>query len=800
MAAARLPILFQLDRATGSVAQLQRGPVPNIGKKEGEMKYKVSFRTFRAAGSMAAALGILATMLAAGDLARADSITYTTDADFDLGMLNGVNHDPPNNDQLQPNIPPGTTFPILWIANAGEDTVSKIDTETPSMPVPSGGCEVARYRTGFGPAGVAGAFVPFPHGAFSGPAPSRTTVDLDGNVYVANRHFDGKPAEVVKVLTDGFIDRNGNGVIDTSTDADGNCQIGPAEILPLEDSNGNGFIEDSEIQDERIAWIVQVGTAGGIGRSLCIDTAGTIWLGLFSTQEYFRLNPADGSILAGPIAANVSTYGCLVDSQGRLWSANLGTTLGELDTTIPATVATHSHAGLGFNYGIAIGEDKVYLANSSGRSYTEFDPATGTFSTPATAFVGTLGISVDAAGDIVLGQTTIFKFAPNGNVVWSSGNPQGSGSTRGVVVDANNDIWVVNLSNNNVSKFNGATGAFEGALPVGVFPYTYSDATGFAVRNITTPTGIWTVEQDSGEVGTTWGQVSWNDDIPAGAMIVVRVRAADTVAGLDLQSFVEVANGGDANLTGRFLEAQVRLTAPGPGISGPTLFDITLNFQLPNAEPVADAGPDQIVECSLPGAAEVTLNGTGSSDPDGDPLTFDWATSVGPLTGPTPTVTLPLGMETIVLTVDDGRGGSDFDAVKITVEDTTAPVVLASLTRRGDDDDDDGDDDEGRFEIGFSASDICDPAVVVTAVLVVPGIADIPVVNGQVIEFEAEDDDTEVEHEDGILEIEAPSLTLRVTATDASNNSAVAEARLPGTGGANDDDDDDNLTSAELDD
>lgn len=46
-----------------------------------------------------------------------------------------------------------------------------------------------------------------------------------------------------------------------------------------------------------------------------------------------------------------------------------------------------------------------------------------------------------------------------------------------------------------------------------------------------------------------------------------------------------------------------------------------------NVRPVADAGPDQIV--SVP--TTVTLDGSGSSDADNDPLTFQWsATSVPP--------------------------------------------------------------------------------------------------------------------------------------------------------------------------
>ena len=48
--------------------------------------------------------------------------------------------------------------------------------------------------------------------------------------------------------------------------------------------------------------------------------------------------------------------------------------------------------------------------------------------------------------------------------------------------------------------------------------------------------------------------------------------------------------------------------------------------------PFADAGPDRVAECTFP-LTPVTLDGTGSSDIQNDPLTFDWSARA-PLTDP----------------------------------------------------------------------------------------------------------------------------------------------------------------------
>jgi Tol biopolymer transport system component len=87
-----------------------------------------------------------------------------------------------------------------------------------------------------------------------------------------------------------------------------------------------------------------------------------------------------------------------------------------------------------------------------------------------------------------------------------------------------------------------------------------------------------------------------------------------------------------------------------------------------NHAPVADAGPDISTFRSSATTANVSLDGTHSSDPDGDALEFTWFEGAAPIaTGATASVELPLGVHTITLQVSDGRGGTSSDEVVVTV-------------------------------------------------------------------------------------------------------------------------------------
>ncbi len=97
-----------------------------------------------------------------------------------------------------------------------------------------------------------------------------------------------------------------------------------------------------------------------------------------------------------------------------------------------------------------------------------------------------------------------------------------------------------------------------------------------------------------------------------------------------------------------------------------------------NTPPVANAGADQTIECA--GAStSVTLNGSASTDPDGDtPLTYEWREGVTVLgTGVTLNTSLPFGPHTITLKVTDPSGAFSEDTVSVNIVDTTDPMITA---------------------------------------------------------------------------------------------------------------------------
>ena len=95
---------------------------------------------------------------------------------------------------------------------------------------------------------------------------------------------------------------------------------------------------------------------------------------------------------------------------------------------------------------------------------------------------------------------------------------------------------------------------------------------------------------------------------------------------------------------------------------------------------VADAGPDQAVECTEPDETMVTLDGSGSTSSVGDIDYYTWDWPGGSREGVSIFTYLAVGTHTFTLTVGDNTGKTDTDTVDVTVQDTEAPTLRVILS------------------------------------------------------------------------------------------------------------------------
>ncbi|WP_412061134.1 immunoglobulin-like domain-containing protein [Rubrivirga sp. IMCC45206] len=217
------------------------------------------------------------------------------------------------------------------------------------------------------------------------------------------------------------------------------------------------------------------------------------------------------------------------------------------------------------------------------------------------------------------------------------------------------------------------TGTTSGKLVINETGCNTSSSGTYTLYDVTTPVGTLTAG-GSGKF-SIWADLGSGTSY--GTRAVTTTPAAPFEVDLSAAAVQAIKNGAG----GPFAIGSAYSPNSGGFILGCTSgrigdIQLVLSTTSVNAPPVADAGADQTIEATSPLGTEVTLDASGSSDPDGDVLTYSWALGGTELSNQVAAqLSLPLGTSTLTLTVTDPSGESDTDEVVVTVTDTTAPAL-----------------------------------------------------------------------------------------------------------------------------
>jgi hypothetical protein len=414
----------------------------------------------------------------------------------------------------------------LWIPNTARSTLSRWD--------PDGVVEVSRYRVGL-PEGECAGQCCHEYGCNM---PSRVVVDGRGDAYVANRGFDmqGTVTKVAGSLED-CVDRNNNGLIDTSTSD---------ELLDYG-------------EDECVLYTVPVGEHFALLRGLAIDGGdetfpqGYVWVGGYNSRQWHKLNPVTGETLATMDVAH-QPYSGVVTSDGGLWSATLRD-----DTIVSINTRTHevsepipfpegrSCDHVNHSYGLTVDHrDRLWLSGAHCDDALGYDPSLQQWTrvdTTSLRLPTIRGITVDASGNVYMlagndtGRPYLYiwdsdDFVPGGTIVEHGAllMPSPVRGSSGLGFDRDGNLWALFFRSNHLVRLNPRTLAlrtFTG--PDG--PYTYSDFTG-SVRRGVFGAGLYEDILDAGCDDPEWRELRWDVEVPEGGRTALTLVTAPTREGL----------------------------------------------------------------------------------------------------------------------------------------------------------------------------------------------------------------------------------------------------------------------------
>lgn len=361
-------------------------------------------------------------------------------------------------------------FSYLWVANSGENTVSKVDTIAIK--------EVGRYAVQ--PPGVPGG------------SPSRTSVNLRGDMAVANRCNLAEPvpmgcAGVTKIAArvEDCIDKNNDGKITTST--------GPNDVKPWDQDECVLWHTPFQARSNRpVAW-----TAGDLDPNTCLHENIKLWTatskdGDNNAVKVYLLNGDDGSIeqeivVQGWQGTGYAIYGGAVDSKDDFWF--VGGYSNQLGHVRRDDFSYEVIPAPGTPYGTMVdSKDRPWLLNGAIQRY---DPMTKTWMSKSCPFPCT-SITQDGDGNVWIGgvafqdnQVRLIKVDPDTmdiiGMITKTDIPE-IGNSWGLATDVEGYLWAVEMGTRafKIDRMDLSYQIFQNKSSM----YTYSDMTGFGLINV----------------------------------------------------------------------------------------------------------------------------------------------------------------------------------------------------------------------------------------------------------------------------------------------------------------------------
>jgi hypothetical protein len=342
-----------------------------------------------------------------------------------------------------------TEFSYIWVANSSQGTVSKINTETL--------IEEGRYIVRMDSAG----------------SPSRTSVNLNGDMAVANR-LSG----VTKIVA---RPEECNDPTNTST--------GGGDIKPWMDGCIAWFTPFNYASQRPVAW-----TQGEFDDGTCRYENTKLWTsGANASIDVILIDGETGVVeqtipIPGVAPNFYGIYGAAVDNEGNFWGSQLG--IGALvrvdidDFTVQTWPMNQSGYGMTVDH-----EGRPWTCSSA---VARFDPASETWMANAMAGASGGGCMVDADGILWVGGYDPGTYANvllgiDSETLMAVQSIPIPNYAKGISIDFQGNVWAVSYTAEayRVNPVTMQIDTFTGL----VGPYTYSDMTGFALSAAGGPAG-----------------------------------------------------------------------------------------------------------------------------------------------------------------------------------------------------------------------------------------------------------------------------------------------------------------------